>query len=90
MFFTKEFYAECGSCHGEGKKKYVVSGHQILNLTVEHIDNKIEAIKAVRTAYNILGLKEAKELVEHSLEYVHTIQHSLNSIDLNQMKNHVR
>ena len=82
VYLQRELYGKCNACDGEGQRKVVVSGEKILMLTTQNMDNKIEAIKSVRNAYTILGLKEAKDLVEHSMEYINSMRRSLQAIDL--------
>ena len=66
----KTFRGRCKHCNGDGQVTTIVDGASILSLTVQNMGNKIEAIKAVRTLYPVLGLKEAKDFVEYSIAYI--------------------
>ena len=78
----REFYGSCMHCDGEGQRKVMVDSNKILGLTLDHMDNKIEAVKSVRTAYSILSLKDAKDLVEHTMNYIISMDTSLQNIEL--------
>ena len=87
----KAFYGDCNHCHGGGKAKTTIHSDKVLNIALQNMSNKITAIKEVRTIYPILGLKSAKDLVEHSMEYVISIHKSFEEIEgLLQAREEVR
>ena len=77
----KAFYGRCNHCNGGGKAKTTIDSDKVLNIALQNMSNKIDAIKEVRTLYPILGLKNAKDLVEHSMEYVISIHKSFTEIE---------
>ena len=87
----KAFYGNCDHCGGGGKAKTTIDSDKVLNIALQNMSNKITAIKEVRTVYPILGLKSAKDLVEHSMEYVISIHKSFEEIEgLLQAREEVR
>ena len=85
----KAFYGDCNHCHGGGKAKTTIDSDKVLNIALQNMSNKITAIKEVRTVYPILGLKNAKDLVEHSMEYVMSIHKSFEEIESAMEEVHV-
>ena len=68
-YLETDIETKCDTCDGSGIKKTNINGNKVLAITLANIANKIQAIKTVRELYPAIGLKEAKDLVEQSMEY---------------------
>ena len=63
----------CNECNGTGYSQTATSMERIQNIVIQNMDNKIKAIKEVRSVTN-LQLREAKDLVETCMVYIQNLR----------------